>query len=72
MWWIECESVSWSILGRSDRIRRVVAVFVEEGRVLGRCSVSVGYCVSLLATGMKCSNGIVRVCGGVDKGVAIE
>ena len=66
------EVVWWDEGGRSDRMRRVVAVFVEEVAFLGRCSVRVGCCVSLLEKDMKCSTGIVGVYGGVDDVVAIE
>ena len=52
-------------------MRRVVAAFVE-GHDLGRCFVRVSYCVLLLAVDIECSRGIVRVCGGVNDGVAIE
>jgi len=53
-------------------MRRVVAVFVKEVVVSGRCSVRVGCCVSLLLVVMECSTGIVRVCGGLNEDVAIE
>jgi len=39
---------------------------------LGRRSVRVGYCVSLLVDDMECGDGVVRVCGGVNEDVAIE
>ena len=54
-------------------MRRVVAVCVkEEGRCLGRCSVRVGCCISLLVVFTECIKGIVRVQGGVNEAVAIE
>jgi len=44
----------------------------REVRVLGRCSVRVSFCVSLLAVDKECIRGIVRACGGVNDNVAIE
>jgi len=53
-------------------MRRVVAAFVEGGRVLGRCSLHVGYCVLHVDVDMECNTGDVRVCGGVNDDVEIE
>jgi len=53
-------------------MNRVVAAFVKEVRVLGRCFVRVGCCVSQVFVVIECGTGIVRVCGGVDEDVAIE
>ena len=53
-------------------MRCVVADFVGVVVVLGRCSVRIGCCVSLLTVDTECSRGNVKVCGGVNDGVAIE
>ena len=53
-------------------MRCVVADFVKEVAFLGRCFVSVGYCVSEVFVDMECSRGIVRACGGVNEDAAIE
>ena len=66
------ESVSWGESARSDRMRCIVAVALREVAFLGRCFLRVCYCISLLVVDMKCSTGIVRVCGGVNEVVAIE
>jgi len=50
----------------------VVAVFVEEVRVLGRCSSRVSCCVSQVFVDMGGSRGDVKVCDGIDKDVSIE
>ena len=71
----DCESVSWSERGCSDRIDFVVTAFVRKvviGEVLRICSVYVGCCVSKFVVDMACSTGIVRVRGGVYEDVAIE
>ena len=53
-------------------MQRVVAVFVEEGRDLGRRSVRVGCCVSQVSVVMECSREIARAYIGVNEDVAIE
>ena len=53
-------------------MRRVIADFVEEVVVSGRCSVHVRYCILLFIVDVKCSNGIARAYGGVNEAVAIE
>ena len=50
----------------------VVAVFDEEVVVLGRCSVRVGCCVSLLVVDVECICRILMVFGGVYIVVTIE
>jgi len=59
------------VRSRSDRMCRVVAIFVREVD-MGRCSVRVGYRVSQVVVVMACSAGIVMVCGGVNYVVAID
>ena len=46
--------------------------FCQGGQYLGRCSVRVGCCVSLLVVVKECITGIERVCRGVYNAVAIE
>jgi len=53
-------------------MKYVVAVFVEGGRVLARCSVIVGYCVLQVVVVMECSREIMMAFGGVNEVVAIE
>ena len=72
MWRWDSDSLSWGERGRGYRMKRVAAVFVEEGCRSGRCSVRVGCCVSLLFVVIECRKWIVRVCGGVNDGVSIE
>ena len=51
---------------------RVIAAFVKEVVVSGRCSVHVGYYVSLLVVAMEYSKAIARVCGGANEVIALN
>jgi len=48
-----------------------IAAFVRKV-AFGRCSVRVGYCVSLLFVAMDCGDRIVRAYRGVNEDVAID
>ena len=47
-------------------------VMAREVRVLGRCSVHVGYSVSLLVVVMKCGEKVSKAYRGANEDVAIE
>jgi len=72
VWRCDRESVLWGERGCSYRIRLVVSGFVEGWSRLGKVLCTSRLLLFLLVFYMECSTGIVRVCVGVNDGVAIE